>query len=252
MKKERLRIRTEQGYFLAAELDLPDTARPVAFAVFAHCFTCTRNLKSIGKICESLTDAGLAVLRFDFTGVGDSGGDFSETNFSSNVDDLITVARFLDKEYQAPTLLIGHSLGGTAVVEAAQYIKSCAAVATIASPFEPGDVARRFLHKKADVERDGEAEINVGGTGFKITNKFFEVLETGDMRQTLEYLGKALLILHSPVDETVVIDNASSLYAAASHPKSFVSLYKADHLLSNNKDAYYAGSIIATWVKRYI
>jgi fermentation-respiration switch protein FrsA (DUF1100 family) len=138
------------------------------------------------------------------------------------------------------------------VVEAAQYIKSCVAVVTIASPFEPGDVARRFLHKKADVERDGEAEINVGGTGFKITKKFFEVLEAGDMRQTLEYLGKALLILHSPVDETVVIDNASSLYAAASHPKSFVSLDKADHLLSNNKDAYYAGSVIATWVKRYI
>ncbi|MDH5649772.1 MAG: alpha/beta hydrolase [Gammaproteobacteria bacterium] len=252
MKKERLQIATERGHVLAAQLDSPADRTPVAYAVFCHCFTCGKNLKAIGNISRVLTEAGLAVLRFDFTGIGESGGEFSETGFTDNVNDILAVSRYLEQEYQGPALLVGHSLGGTAAIAAAPEIKSCVAIATIASPLEPGDVARRFLDKKPDVERNGHAQIQIGGISYKIKDHFFAALERESLRTTLESLDKALLILHSPADETVSIAEATRLYSAARHPKSFVSLDNIDHLMSHKKDAEYVGGIIAAWVKHYL
>lgn len=252
MKKERLRIPADGAHTLAAQLDSPSDGLPIAYAVFAHCFTCTKNLKSVGKISQSLVEAGIAVLRFDFTGIGDSGGDFSETGFETNISDLIAVAGYLEQEYQAPALLIGHSLGGAAVIEAASVISSCKAIATIAAPYEPGDVAQKFLHKRQDVEQHGFSEINIGGVTFKITSRFFDAINIASLENTLRTLNKALLVMHSVADETVDISHATKIFTAATHPKSFVSLDDMDHLMSRKQDALYVGAVIATWVRRYI
>ena len=251
MQNIKVEFDNDEGRRLSGTLDMPKT--PVTdFALFAHCFTCTHNLKSATNISRSLTEAGIAVLRFDFTGLGRSEGQFADTNFSSNVGDLLAASRFLEKEYTAPTILVGHSLGGTAVLQAASDIPSAVAVATIGSPADPAHVARLFGDAGSQLESAGQAEVNIGGRPFTVKKQFLDDLEKHDLFSAVGTLRKALLIMHAPLDDVVEIDNASSLFAAAKHPKSFVSLDNADHLLTREEDSRYVGRVLAAWASRYL
>ena len=237
---------------LRAKLDLPDEGEPVGWGLFAHCFTCNKNLKAIGNISRSLTRRGYALFRFDFTGLGESEGDFGNTNFSSNIQDLIAATEYLKREYQAPELLIGHSLGGAAVLQAARYIDSCRAVATIGAPCNPGHVAHLLESKRDEIEKNGEAKVKLAGRTFNIKKQFLDDLEESRMDDNIRSLKQALLLFHSPVDQTVGIENASHIFKLAKHPKSFISLDQADHLLMNDRDSGFVGDITASWVKRYL
>lgn len=252
MSIEKIYFQNQDGAMLAAQLDLPNNGKPVAYALFAHCFTCSKNLKAISYISRSLVAEGIAILRFDFTGLGESEGDFSDTNFSSNKDDLISAAEFLGKEYEPPKILIGHSLGGAAVLLAAERIPSTKAVAVINAPSEPTHLIIHLESKREEIEEKGEAEISIAGRTFKIKKQLLEDLEQNHMEGKIRNLRKPLLILHSPTDNVVGIDNATRIFINAKHPKSFVSLDKADHLLPDQSDSLYAGSLIATWVKKYV
>lgn len=252
MSIEKIYFQNQDGAMLAAQLDLPNNGKPEAYALFAHCFTCSKNLKAISYISRSLVAEGIAILRFDFTGLGESEGDFSDTNFSSNKDDLISAAEFLGKEYEPPKILIGHSLGGAAVLLAAERIPSTKAVAVINAPSEPTHLIIHLESKREEIEEKGEAEISIAGRTFKIKKQLLEDLEQNHMEGKIRNLRKPLLILHSPTDNVVGIDNATRIFINAKHPKSFVSLDKADHLLSDQSDSLYAGSLIATWVKKYV
>lgn len=252
MHSERLSFENKQGEKLSARLDLPVDRHPLAYALFAHCFTCSKNLNAVRNISRALTERGLAVLRFDFTGLGESEGDFADTNFSSNVADLIAAADFLDKNYEVPRILIGHSLGGAAVLQAAGDIPDCKAVATIGAPCDPGHVAHLLQEARAEIEARGEAQIKLAGRVFTVKKQFLDDLEMTVMREKIANLNRALLIFHSPVDNTVGIENAQRIYKAARHPKSFVSLDKADHLLTNEADSRYVGEVLAVWAKKYI
>ena len=253
MQFQRLFFRNSEGKRLAARLDMPVDESPRSFAIFAHCFTCTKNFNAVVNINRALTLQGMAVLRFDFTGLGESEGDFSETSFTTNIADLVSAADFLRDSYEAPKLLIGHSLGGAAVLHAAAKIPSTQAVATIAAPAELGHVLR-FLGKNSaeDLEKTGEAPINISGGDFKIRKQFLEALQENSMDAAIRNLRQPLIIFHSPVDEIVSIDNAARIFAAARHPKSFISLDKADHLLSNREDSLYLGSVLAAWSRKYL
>ena len=224
----------------------------MAFALFAHCFTCTKNLRAAVQVSRSLSNEGFAVLRFDFTGIGESEGDFADTNFSSNVADLVAAGRFMEAELKAPRLLVGHSLGGAAVLHAAHSLSFVKAVATIGAPAEPSRVLRHLEGYREEIERTGTATISLGGRPFKIKQQFLEDLKTARMRWAVEELQGAILILHSPKDTVVGIENAARLYQMARHPKSFVSLDDADHLLSRKRDSLYAGRLLAAWVSRYL
>ena len=252
MRSDRLTFQNRTGQNLAARLDQPDSTQPEAFALFAHCFTCSKNLKAVANISQSLTDAGIGVLRFDFTGLGESEGDFADTNYSSNISDLIDAASYLETEYKAPAILIGHSLGGAAVIQTAVAIPSALAVATIGALSEPSHVTHLLSDKREIIEAEGEARVTLAGRPFKIKKQFLDDLEGSEMQESILKLRRALLIFHSPLDNTVGIDNASQIYIAARHPKSFVSLDQADHLLSDEKDSRYVGSVIAAWAQRYI
>lgn len=252
MQFQKLSFNNAQGVRLAARLDLPLGMKPVAFALFAHCFTCTKNFNAIVNINRALTREGIAVLRFDFTGLGESGGDFAHTNFSSNVSDLIAAAEFIKTEYEAPKILIGHSLGGAAVLQAASRIGSVAAVATISAPFNLSHVARYLGSSQEQINATGEATFTLAGNQFTITKQFLDDLEQTRMEETIHNLGRALIIFHSPRDEIVGIDNAAKIFQAAMHPKSFVSLDRADHLLSSRSDSLYVGSVLAAWARKYI
>ena len=251
MQFKKITFTNRDGANLGARLDLPDSFPPSAYAIFAHCFTCSKNFKSILNIDRMLTDRGISVLRFDFTGLGESEGDFAETNFTTNVNDLVQAAEFLSGEYEPPRLLIGHSLGGAAVLEAASSVPSVKAVVTISAPSGPRFLRRIFHASAEQIERDGAATVEIGGRHFKITKQLFDDLDRS-IDETIERLGKALLILHSPEDRTVGIDNAARIFQSARHPKSFVSLDGADHLLSDERDAVFAGTVIAAWAGRYI
>jgi putative redox protein len=251
MQNIQVQFDNDEGRRLFGTLDLPKT--PVTdYALFAHCFTCTHNLKSATNISRALTEAGIAVLRFDFTGLGSSEGEFADTNFSSNVADLLAAVRFLEAEYAAPTILLGHSLGGTAVLQAAASVPSAAAVATIGSPADPAHVAHLFGDARDELESAGQADVDIGGRPFTVKKQFLDDLEQHDLYAAVGKLRKALLIMHAPLDEIVDIENAATLYEAAKHPKSFASLDKADHLLSNNADSLYAGRLLAAWASRYL
>ena len=252
MNLKKLEFTNEAGHKLAARLDLPSDDAPSAYALFAHCFTCSKNIRAISHISRALTSHGIAVMRFDFTGLGESEGDFADTNFSSNVDDLVTAAEFMTDRYQAPKILIGHSLGGAAVLQAAANIPSSAAVITIAAPADPRHVSRALGDTKDIIERQGEASVNLAGRTFKIKKQFLDDLESVQMQHTIKNLNRALLIFHSPVDGIVGIENAAQIFQAARHPKSFISLDNADHLLMDPKDSQYVGALIATWALRYI
>ncbi len=245
-------ITNAAGERLGARLDLPLEGRPLAHAIFAHCFTCTKNIKAASHISRALNRQRIAVLRFDFTGLGDSEGDFAETNFTSNVSDLVAVARFLADEFEPPKLLIGHSLGGSAALQAASHIPSLVGVVTIAAPAEASHLARLLAKTKATAAVEGEARVTIGGATFRLKKQFFDDLEHTNMQRTIESLDRALLVLHSPADQTVHIDNAMQIFAAARHPKSFVSLDTADHLLSHQRDSWYAGEVIAAWASRWL
>ncbi|WP_224959828.1 bifunctional alpha/beta hydrolase/OsmC family protein [Geomonas subterranea] len=252
MNTRKITFTNANGNQLAARLELPDDERPVAYAIFAHCFTCSKNIKAAVNITRAMSSRRIAVLRFDFTGLGESEGDFADTNFSSQVSDLVAAARFLEREYEAPRLLVGHSLGGSAVLVAAGEIPSAAAVATIAAPFSPSHL-RRLLGEHAEIaERQGEATVHLGGSDFTIRKSLLDDLEAQRPAETLAHLKGALLVLHSPADAIVNIDNAAQIFQAAHHPKSFVSLGTADHLLSGAEDSRYAGEVIASWATRYL
>jgi len=251
MKTEKITFTNKDGHTLAGLIDIPD-ANIKAFALFAHCFTCTKNLKAVTNISQSLAKVGIATLRFDFTGLGQSDGDFADTNFSSNVEDLLSAADFLAEKYAAPKLLIGHSLGGTAILQAATRIDSAAAVVTIGSPSYAAHVSHLLSGSKEELETSGEANVTIGGRGFKMRKQFLDDLEHHQSPSSIGSMKKALLIFHSPIDTVVSVDNAAELYRHASHPKSFISLDTADHLMSNSKDSLYVGETLASWAHRYI
>ncbi len=252
MKSEKLQFDGSSGDPLSARIDLPDSASPKACALFAHCFTCSKNLKAVGNIARALTERNIAVFRFDFTGLGESEGDFSETNFSSNIDDLVTAADYMQKEFSSPEILVGHSLGGAAVLQAAHHIESSKALATIGAPANPEHVKKNFAPKLDEIEKTGEAEVTLAGRSFRIKKQFLDDLEQNNMEQRIQSLDRALLIFHSPVDKIVGIDNAAAIFKMAKHPKSFISLDRADHLLAREEDSNYVGSILATWSSKYL
>ncbi|RUA33439.1 MAG: osmotically inducible protein C [Bacteroidetes bacterium] len=252
MKKERIKFNGSMGGKLAAEINFPADDHAHNFVIFAHCFTCNKNLNAVKNIILGMTKKGFAVLSFDFTGLGQSEGEFSETNFSSNIEDLIKASEYLENNYQAASMLVGHSLGGAAVLMAAAKIDSITAVATIGAPSQPDHVLHLIEDGKEEIKENGEAKVNIGGRPFKIKKQFLDDLKNKDNLKKIEDLRKSLLILHSPQDNTVGISNAAAIYENAHHPKSFISLDGADHLLSNKEDSLYAGEVIATWAKRYI
>lgn len=236
---------------LAARLDRP-VGRPRAYALFAHCFTCSKDLAAARRIAAALADEGIAVVRFDFTGLGHSQGEFGNTNFTTNVADLVAAADFMRADLEAPAILIGHSLGGAAVIAAASRIPEARAVVTIGAPAEPAHVTHNLGSSLETIEREGEAEVTLAGRSFRIGRQFVEDVRAQMLTEALGSLRKALLVLHAPRDATVGIENASALFLAAKHPKSFVTLDDADHLLSRAADAEYAAGVIAAWVQRYL
>lgn len=251
MNSKKVMFPNSRGEQLAARLELPDDEQPLAYALFAHCFTCSKDLKAVVNISRALSSRRIAVLRFDFTGLGESEGDFSATTFSSEVSDVVAAAAFLEREYAAPRLLIGHSLGGAAVLAAAADIITTAAVVTIAAPYNPGSL-RNLLGASAErIELSGQGTVSIDGREFTIRKSLLDDLKMWHAPD-LHHLKAALLVLHSPQDRIVAIENAAAIYRAASHPKSFVSLDSADHLLSDTRDSVYAGDIIATWAARYL
>ncbi len=249
---ENISFQNRNGVNLSGVIHKPRTGPVLACALFAHCFTCTKNSKAAVRIAEALADEGIQVLRFDFTGLGQSEGDFSSTGFSSNVDDLIDAANFLAGRGEAPALLVGHSLGGTAVLAAAHEIGSAVAVATIGSPANANHILGVIKGGLEEIETEGHATVQLAGRPFKIKKDFVEDVRTQSVCENIHKLRKALLVMHSPVDEVVEIDQASIIYKQAKHPKSFVSLDTADHLLTRDRDSGYAAQVLATWASRYV
>ena len=251
MSREKVEFSNGRGEKLAALLELPERSAR-AFALFAHCFTCGKDNAAAARISRGLTAQGIGVLRFDFTGLGGSDGDFANTNFSSNVADLIAAADFLRAEERAPSLLIGHSLGGTAALFAGAQIPEVVAVATIGAPASPEHVLRQFEVSMDEIEAEGEAEVSLAGRTFRIQRQFLEDLRNRSLESVIGHWKRALLVLHAPLDEVVSIDEAGAIFGAARHPKSFVSLEGANHLLSDIRRAQYAASTIAAWADMYL
>jgi len=241
----------DHGEQLAARLELP-AGQAKATALFAHCFTCSKDIFAASRISQGLAELGFAVLRFDFTGLGASEGEFANTNFSSNVSDLVNAANFMREKIEAPKILVGHSLGGAAVLAAAKHVPEAIAVATIGAPFDPGHVSHLFDGARGEIEATGEAEVTLGGRSFKIKKQFLEDIESQQAVESIAGLKKALLVFHAPLDKTVGIENAQEIFKAAKHPKSFVSLDKADHLLSRRADSLYVANVLAAWADRYL
>ncbi|MDK3074153.1 bifunctional alpha/beta hydrolase/OsmC family protein [Sedimentitalea sp. JM2-8] len=251
MPMERITFPGHDGVMLAARLDLPD-GPVLATALFAHCFTCSKDIPAARRIAARLAGMGIAVLRFDFTGLGHSEGEFANTSFSSNVQDLVAASRYLESRDMPPALLIGHSLGGAAVLKAAKRIPSRKAVVTIGAPFDPEHVTRNFADALPQILHDGEAEVTIGGRPFPITRRFVEDIAASELAPAIAGLKAALLVLHAPLDDIVGIENASEIFRAARHPKSFVTLDDTDHLVSRASDAEYAADVIAAWLTRYV
>ena len=251
MSSQKLTFEGAAGDLLSARLDMPDGTTS-SCALFAHCFTCSKDLKAVSRISSALVDEGIGVLRFDFTGLGESEGEFADTSFASNVEDLVAAAQFLEREVSPPEILVGHSLGGAAVIQAAHQMNSIQAIATIGAPADPGHVQHLLGDAMHQIETEGEAEVNIGGRPFLVRRKFLEDLEGTQQAERIRTLGRPLLIFHSPVDTIVGIENAATIFEAARHPKSFVSLDKADHLLTNPDDAEYVGRVLAAWAAKYI
>ena len=248
----QIKFANKDGLSLSARMELPADGYARSFALFAHCFTCGKNLSVIRNISRSLTNEGIGVLVFDFPGLGQSEGEFGKSSFSGNVQDLISASDFLRENYLAPSILIGHSLGGAAVLCAAHSIPEIQAVTTIGAPYDPGHVVHLFDSDIKTIKEKGEATVTIAQRQFKIQAAFIEDLENAKQSGHIKTLKRALLVMHSPQDETVDIENARLIYSEAMHPKSFVSLDGADHLLTNKEDALYAGHVISAWASRYI
>lgn len=251
MPSERVEFAGSKGARLAGRLDRPD-GEAHATALFAHCFTCSKDVHAASRISRGLAERGFAVLRFDFTGLGHSDGEFAHTDFSSNVDDVEIAARWLGENEKAPSLLVGHSLGGAAVLAVASRLDSVRAVATVGAPSEPAHVAEHLGAARETIESEGVAEVRLAGRPFRIRREFIEDLEEQKLTSSLADLGRALMIFHAPLDDTVGIDHAARIYQAAKHPKSFVSLDGADHLLTDPDDSAFVADVLAVWVGRYL
>jgi uncharacterized protein len=251
MRSENLDFPGAEGQRLAARIDRPE-GKARALALFAHCFTCGKDVLAAARIAGRLAEHGIGVLRFDFTGLGASEGEFADTHFSSNIADLAAAADFMRTTYEAPRLLIGHSLGGAAVLAVAARIPEARAVVTIGAPSDPAHVMRLFAGSLDTIRAEGDADVRIAGREFRIRHEFVQDLEAQDLASRIGQLDRALLVMHSPMDRTVDISNAASLYEAARHPKSFVALPDADHLLSGEGDAAYAADVIAAWSGRYL
>tara|TARA_R110000787_G_scaffold70646_9_gene157083 strand:+ start:17213 stop:18433 length:1221 start_codon:yes stop_codon:yes gene_type:complete len=251
MKTIKLKIPNRKGLVLHAFLELPANQKPNYFAIFAHCFTCSSSLTAVKNVSRSLAQDGFGVIRFDFTGLGRSEGEFADSYFSANVEDLVDVHNFIKQEYDAPSLLVGHSLGGAAVLVAASLLDDIKGVATIGAPSTVSHVKHLFSHNEDEIPEKGTIKVNIGGRPFNIDEKFVKDFDKTNLPSIVKNLRKPLLIMHSPFDKIVGIENAEKLYVQAHHPKSFVTLDDADHLLSEAKDSRYAGEVIGTWAKRY-
>ena len=252
MHTRKITFENASGHKLAALLDLPVDDEPIAYALFAHCFTCSKDYKGVARVSRALAGEGVAVLRFDFTGLGESEGEFADTTFSSNISDLVAAADYLDREFEAPKILIGHSLGGAAVLQAAARIPSATAVATIAAPSSTDHLVGMIRTNHAEIESAGEAEVQIAGRAFKIRKEFVDDLSAVNMCEAIASLDRALMVFHSPVDTIVGVVHAQQIFEAANDPKSFISLDNADHLLSDAEDARYVGSMVASWARRFI
>ena len=249
-RSEKIEFEGSQGETLAARLERP-AGPALGWALFAHCFSCSKDIHAAQRMARRLTGHGFAVLRFDFTGLGASQGDFSNTNFTSNVQDLIKAAEWLENEHEAPGLLVGHSLGGAAVIAAAPQIASVKAVATLGAPADADHVRKQFIEHVDEIEENGEAEVKLAGRPFRIRKQFLDDIEGKRLDDVVGSMKAALLVAHSPVDATVGIENATRLFVAAKHPKSFVGLDQADHLLTREADAHHAADVIGAWAARY-
>ena len=253
MARIRLDFENPDGVRLAGLLETPPAGvETQRYALFAHCFTCGKDLAAATRISRALAARGIGVLRFDFTGLGNSDGDFANTSFSSNVQDLVAAAQALEADYEAPALLIGHSLGGAAVLVAAHRMPAVEAVVTIASPATPGHIEHLFSGVRGEMERSGEAEVKVGRRRFRIRKQFLDDLGHYGDAEHLRRLKRPLLLFHSPVDEIVEVEEAAKIYRAARHPKSFISLDRADHLLSDREDSEYVAETLVAWASRYL
>ncbi|WP_298917638.1 alpha/beta hydrolase [uncultured Algimonas sp.] len=252
MKTERFEFPGALGHNLAGRLDLPEDGKVIDYVVFAHGFTIGKNFKPLQTIAKALVDEGYGMLRFDFTGLGGSGGDFSDTNFSTNVQEIEAAAAYLAENYEAPGILVGHSFGGTAALKAAENLPSVTAIATIGSPCSTTHIVHNFGDKLEEIIESGQAEVMLAGRPFIIKDQFLDDIKKHDIAEGVGDLDRALLIFHSPQDRVVLIDNASHLFRFAKHPKSFVSLDGADHLLLKDEcDADYVGRVLAAWAPRY-
>ncbi|MEZ4803578.1 MAG: alpha/beta fold hydrolase [Gelidibacter sp.] len=252
MESKRLNIQNAKGFQLQAHLEFPANQKPKEYAIFAHCFTCNSDFHSVKNISRALTSYGFGVVRFDFTGLGKSEGEFEDSYFSANVADLLAVSDFMHEHYKAPTLLVGHSLGGAAAIVAASKLDAVKAVATIAAPSSTEHVKKHFSHYVHEIAEKGNIQVNIGGKPFTINQEFVDDFDKTDLLAITKKLHKPILIMHSPFDKVVGIENAHQLYKVAQHPKSFISLDNADHLLLKSKDSCYTGTMIGAWANRYI
>lgn len=248
---EKITFLNAAGESLAARLDRP-VQQPKAWAVFAHCFTCSKDVFAASKIAQGLVQNGIAVLRFDFTGLGSSDGEFENTNFSSNVEDIVAASQCLEGDYGSADILIGHSLGGAAVLSAAKHIPSVKAVVTVNAPADPDHVKENFACSIPEIEKEGIAEVTLANRPFTIKKQFLEDISSQNIERDVASMGKALLVFHAPMDQQVSISNAAKIFGAAKHPKSFISLDDADHLLSRREDATYIAEILSAWVHRFL
>lgn len=251
MKTKRLNIVNKKGIELSAKLELPANQRPEGYAIFAHCFTCSSNINAVTNISRTLTKHGFGVLRFDFTGLGKSEGEFADSHFSANISDLLDVHEYMTEHYESPSLLVGHSLGGAAVLVAASKLETVKAVATIGAPASAEHTTKHFASQMEGVSKGEKVEVDIGGRPFHINKEFVDEFKSVDLMEVVKSLKKPLLVMHSPFDEIVGIDNAKEIYQHAFHPKSFISLDDANHLLTKTADSIYAGNMIGTWIQRY-
>ncbi|MDH3652327.1 MAG: bifunctional alpha/beta hydrolase/OsmC family protein [Saprospiraceae bacterium] len=252
MKRKKLEFVNREGLSLSAYIEFPSDQEPDAFAIFGHCFTCNKNLPAARNIARAMASRGIAVLGFDFAGLGESEGEFIQTSFLTNVTDIIAAAAYLESSYRAPAMLVGHSLGGAATLYAAAQIQSVKGVVSIGAPSDPNHVLQMFGEELQEIRTFGKAKVQIAGRQFDVGRKFLQDVQDVDLLTAVRNLRKAILILHSPLDTVVAIDHAFKIYQAAYHPKSFISLDRADHILSDKEDSIYAGEIIAGWAARYL
>lgn len=252
MRNERVIIPNGRGHDLAARIDYPVTGDPIGYALYAACFTCSKNMRAIGRISETLAKHGIATLRFDFTGLGESTGDFVDTNFTTSVGDFMAVTRFLRDNYEAPEIVIGQSLGGAVALAATPQLPKVKSVVTIGAPADPAHIKTHIEDDLEKIYEEGEAEVTLAGRTVTLSEQLLDDIQQVDLLGAIRSLRRPLLVLHSPIDNVVSVDNAGEIFDAARHPKSFVSLDTADHMITNDDDARYAGEVIASWATRYI